>query len=53
LRQAFEQYCTWSQFLAQDLRQVISRPHTRHGLLGKYSLLPLYWDVGFIAGREW
>ena len=41
LRHASEQYKTWSQFLAQDLRQVISRPHTRHILEGKLCLLPL------------
>ena len=40
-RQAFEQYWTCSQFLAQALRQVISRAHTLHGLLGKWLLLPL------------
>jgi hypothetical protein len=35
LRQASEQYFTSCQFLAHDLRQVISRPHTWQGLLGK------------------
>jgi hypothetical protein len=35
LRQASEQYNTLSQFLAQDLRQVMARPHAAQGLLGK------------------
>ena len=35
LRQASEQYKTLSQFLAQDLRQVMARPHAAQGLLGK------------------
>ena len=34
-RQASEQYFTDSQFFAQALRQVISRPQTAQGLLGK------------------
>jgi hypothetical protein len=37
------------QFLAQDLRQVISRPHTWHGLLGKLCLLPLNDCLAVIA----
>jgi hypothetical protein len=41
LRQASEQYNTCSQFLAQALRQVMSRPHALQGLLGKLCLLPL------------
>lgn len=36
-----EQYLTSSQFLAQALRQVISRPHTTQVLLGRLDLLPL------------
>ena len=40
-RQASEQYLTSSQVLAQRLRQVISRPQTRHGLRGSDDLLPL------------
>ena len=40
-RQASEQYLTSSQFLAQDLRQVISLPQTRQVLLGKNDLFPL------------
>jgi len=35
LRQASEQYNTLSQFLAQDLRHVMTRPHAAQGLLGK------------------
>ena len=35
LRQASEQYNTLSQFLAQDLRQVMTRPHAAQDLLGK------------------
>ena len=38
---ASEQYKTRSQFLAQALRQVMSRPHTVQGLLGRLCLLPL------------
>jgi hypothetical protein len=41
LRQASEQYFTSFQFLDQLLRQVISRPHTVHSLLGSAVLLPL------------
>jgi len=41
LRQASEQYSTCSQFLAQALRQVMSRPHALQRLLGKLCLLPL------------
>jgi hypothetical protein len=40
-RQASEQYRTEAQFFAQDLRQLILRPHTAQGLLGKDCLLPL------------
>jgi len=39
--QASEQYFTSAQFLAQLLRQVISRPQATQGLLGKADLLPL------------
>ena len=49
-RQASEQYSTCSQFLAQALRQVISRAHTLHGLLGKLRLLPL--NDGCVGTRE-
>ena len=46
-RQASEQYFTSSQFFAQLLRQVISRPQARQGLLGKAALLPLnpVWPI--------
>ena len=40
-RHASEQYLTSSQFLAQLLRQVISRPQTTQVLLGSDALLPL------------
>jgi hypothetical protein len=40
-RQASEQYFTSAQFLAQLLRQVISRPQTTQILLGSAALLPL------------
>ena len=40
-RHASEQYLTSSQFLAQLLRQVISRPQTAQVLLGSDALLPL------------
>ena len=40
-RHASEQYLTSSQFLAQLLRQVISRPQTMQILLGSAALLPL------------
>jgi hypothetical protein len=40
-RQASEQYLIDSQFLAHDLRQVISLPQARHNLLGKKDLFPL------------
>jgi hypothetical protein len=43
-RQASEQYLIDSQFLAQDLRQVISLPQATHNLLGKKDLLPLNPD---------
>ena len=36
-----EQYKTCSQFFAQALRQVISRPQVLQGLLGRFCLLPL------------
>ena len=36
-----EQYKTCSQFFAQALRQVISRPQVLQGLLGRLCLLPL------------
>jgi hypothetical protein len=39
--QASEQYFTASQFLAHDLRHVISRPQAWQGLLGKLCLFPL------------
>ena len=41
LRQASEQYKTCAQFLAHDLRQVITRAQTLHSLEGKFCLLPL------------
>jgi hypothetical protein len=40
-RQASEQYLTSSQFFAQLLRHVISRPQTMQTLLGSDALLPL------------
>ena len=40
-RQASEQYFTSAQFLAQLLRQTMSRPQTKQGLLGSAALLPL------------
>ena len=40
-RQASEQYLTSSQFFAQLLRQVISRPQATQILLGSDALLPL------------
>ena len=40
-RQASEQYLTSAQFLAQLLRQVISRPQVTQILLGNDDLLPL------------
>ena len=40
-RHASEQYFTSAQFLAQLLRQVISRPHATQGLLGSADLFPL------------
>ena len=40
-RQASEQYFTSAQFLAQLLRQVMSRPQATQGLLGSAALLPL------------
>ena len=47
-RQASEQYFTSAQFLAQLLRQVISRPQVTQILLGKPALLPLKPDWGGI-----
>jgi hypothetical protein len=41
LRQAPEQYFTWSQVLAQRLRQVMVRPQAAQSLLGRDCLLPL------------
>jgi hypothetical protein len=35
VRQACEQYFTSSQFFAQALRHVMTRPHATQGLLGK------------------
>jgi len=46
LRQASEQYRTWSQFYAHAIRQVMSRPQALHGLLGKPCLLPLKVGLG-------
>jgi len=43
-RHASEHTLTSSQFLAQDFRQVISRPQTVQGLLGRCCLLPLNSD---------
>ena len=40
-RQASEQYFTSAQFLAQLLRQTMSRQQTWQGLLGSPALLPL------------
>ncbi|EIJ45133.1 hypothetical protein GWL_45730 [Herbaspirillum sp. GW103] len=51
-RQAWEQYRTSSQFFAQARRQVMGRPHTAQGLLGKCALLPrcpLIWLLGFMT----
>ena len=48
LRQAAEQYLTSAQFLAQALRQVMSRPQAWQGLLGRLALLPLKPDVARI-----
>ena len=46
-RHALEQYLTESQFLAQDLRQLISRWQCSQILLGKKDLLPLNgWLIG-------
>ena len=49
-RQASEQYFTSAQFLAQLLRQVISRPQVTQILLGKLALLPLKPDLAGIDG---
>jgi hypothetical protein len=40
-RQASEQTFTSSQFFAQALRQLMGRPQTTQGLLGRWALLPL------------
>ncbi len=40
-RQRPEQYFTSAQFLAQDFRQLMSRPHPKQGLLAREALLPL------------
>ena len=40
-RQRSEQYLTSSQFFAQALRQLMGRPQTTQGLLGRWALLPL------------
>jgi hypothetical protein len=40
-RHASEQYLTASQFFAQLLRQLISRPQAAQGLTGRDALLPL------------
>jgi hypothetical protein len=45
-RQASEQYFTSAQFLAQLRRQLMSKPHTTQGLLGKAALLPRKVGVG-------
>lgn len=52
LRQASEQYKTCAQFLAQDLRQVISRAQTLQSLEGKFCLLPLN-DWACFIGSPW
>jgi hypothetical protein len=39
-RQASEQYFTSAQFFAQLRRQLMGRPQTSQGLLGKAALLP-------------
>ncbi len=46
--QASEQYLMDSQFLAQDLRQVISLPQVTHILLGKKDLFPLNPDFSIL-----
>ena len=43
-RQASEQYLMDSQFLAHDLRQVITLPQLTHTLLGRNDLFPLNPD---------
>jgi len=40
-RQDCEQYLTCSQFLAHDLRHVMTRSQRSHSLLGKFDLFPL------------
>lgn len=40
IRQALEQYFTEAQVRAHLRRQVIGRPQTRQGLLGRWDLLP-------------
>ena len=48
-RQASEQYLMDSQFLAQDLRQVISLPQAIQSLCGKNDLFPLNPDLSDCA----
>ena len=50
LRQASEQCFTSSQFLAQDFRQVMVRPHTLQSLLGRKLLLP-GWSRLVMSGQ--
>jgi hypothetical protein len=47
-RQRSLQYKTWSQFLAQLLRQDMGRPQTKQGFCGKSCLLPL--NPGILEG---
>lgn len=52
-RQRSLQYSTWSQFLAQLLRQVMARPHTVQGFSGKCCLFPLKPEVlGMVISNE-
>jgi hypothetical protein len=48
-RQASEQNFTSSQFFAQALRQLMSRPQAWQGLLGRLDLLPLKPEVARIG----
>jgi hypothetical protein len=50
LRQASEQYFTSFQFLAQFLRQLISRPQIAQILVGNEDLLPLKLISSFAGG---
>ena len=50
-RHASEQYFTSSQFLAHFFRQVMTRPHAAHGLLGRYCLLPRNGGSGRVMRR--